>query len=147
MDDVWLSMLTLDLVGNVFDLYDRYTHFDLLPHAHGTGALTVTLAWLLRLPPGSRDRPCHGPARTARGPGVRERQGLRVQERRGAWDVGGDLGAGAVGAVAYAIAYERLVRGAGREAASPFSRSISPGDRSAPPRPPPWLGVQPTAGA
>ena len=54
MDDLWISLLALDLAGNVLDLYDRYTHFDLIPHAHGTGALTVTVAWLLRLPPRRR---------------------------------------------------------------------------------------------
>ena len=122
MDDVWLSMLTLDLVGNVFDLYDRYTHFDLLPHAHGTGALTVTLAWLLRLPPGSAialASVLHGLLEAQE---YASDKAFGFRNVRGAWDVGGDLGAGAVGAVAYAVAYERLVRGAGREAASPLSR-------------------------
>ncbi|HET9347165.1 MAG TPA: hypothetical protein VFO05_15850 [Candidatus Limnocylindrales bacterium] len=122
MDDLWISLLALDLAGNVLDLYDRYTHFDLIPHAHGTGALTVTVAWLLRLPP----RRAVAVASVLHGL-------LEVQEYasdkafgfrnvRGWWDVAGDLSAGAVGSVAYAIAYEHLVRGSGREAASPLSR-------------------------
>ena len=47
MDDLFLSIVALDLAGNVFDLYDGYEHFDLIPHAHGTGSLTVLIAWLL----------------------------------------------------------------------------------------------------
>ena len=39
---------------------------------------------------------------------------------RGWWDVAGDLGAGVVGAVAYAAAYQRWVRDAGREPPSPL---------------------------
>ena len=120
MDDLWISLLALDLAGNVFDLYDGYKHFDLIPHAHGTGALTVTVAWLLRLPP----RRAIAVASVLHGL-------LEVQEYasdkafgfrnvRGWWDVVGDLSAGAAGSVAYAVAYERLVRAAGREAPSPL---------------------------
>jgi hypothetical protein len=121
MDDVWLSMLALDLAGNVFDLYDRYKHFDLIPHAHGTGALTVTLAWLLRLPP----RRAIAVASVLHG--LLEAQEYAsdkvfgFRNVRGWWDVAGDLGSGAVGSVAYAVAYEHLVRRAGREAPSPLS--------------------------
>jgi hypothetical protein len=50
MDDLYLSMYALDLAGNVFDLYDRSAHFDLIPHAHGAGTVTVLAAWLFRLP-------------------------------------------------------------------------------------------------
>ena len=39
---------------------------------------------------------------------------------RGWWDVAGDIGAGVVGAVVYAAAYEHLIRRAGHEAASPL---------------------------
>jgi len=50
MDNLYLSIFAFDLAGNLFDLYNSYRHFDLLPHAHGTGAATVLLAWLLRKP-------------------------------------------------------------------------------------------------
>jgi hypothetical protein len=121
MDDLWISMLALDLAGNVFDLYDRYKHFDLIPHAHGTGALTVTVAWLLGLPP----RQAVAVASVLHG--LLEAQEIAsdkvfgFRNVRGWWDVAGDLGSGAVGAVTYAIAYEHLVRRAGREAPSPLS--------------------------
>jgi hypothetical protein len=120
MDSAWLSMLALDLVGNVFDLYDRHTHFDLIPHAHGTGVLTVTVAWLLQVP-----------MTRAIGIATVLHVLLEAQEVasdvvfgyrnvRGVWDEVGDLSAGAVGSLVYAAAYQRFVRDAGREAPSPL---------------------------
>jgi hypothetical protein len=50
-DNLYLSIFVLDLIGNHFNLYDRYRYFDAIPHAHGTGAATVVLAELLDLPP------------------------------------------------------------------------------------------------
>src|SRR4029453_13202728 len=50
MDNLYLSIAALDLAGNVLDLYDGYTHFDLIPHAHGGGAVTVLAGWLLEAP-------------------------------------------------------------------------------------------------
>ena len=122
MDDLHLSIFALDLAGNVFDLYDGYKHFDLIPHAHGTGAATVLAAWLLRLP-----------MLSAIGVVTVGHVLLEIQEYasdvvfgyrnvRGTWDVIGDLGAGVVGTAAYSIAYLRLVRDAGREPASPLAR-------------------------
>jgi hypothetical protein len=121
MDDAWLSMLALDLVGNVFDLYDRHTHFDLIPHAHGTGVLTVTVAWLLDVP-------------MMRAIGIATALHLLLEAQevasdvvfgyrnvRGVWDEVGDLSAGAVGSLVYAAAYQRFVRDAGREAVSPLA--------------------------
>ena len=121
MDDAWLSMLALDLVGNVFDLYDRHTHFDLIPHAHGTGVLTVTVAWLVGVP-----------MMRAIGIATVLHVLLEAQEVasdvvfgyrnvRGVWDEVGDLSAGAVGSLVYAAAYQRWVRDAGREAESPLA--------------------------
>jgi hypothetical protein len=51
LDDLYLSIFWLDMAGNSLDLYDRYYYFDLLPHAHGTGAAAVVLGAILRLPP------------------------------------------------------------------------------------------------
>ncbi|MCI0582254.1 MAG: hypothetical protein L0227_05045 [Chloroflexi bacterium] len=117
MDDLYLSIFALDLAGNVFDLYDSYEHFDLLPHAHGTGAATVLSAWALGVPMLS-------------GIGVATvvHVALEVQEYasdiafgyrnvRGTWDVIGDLSAGLVGTAAYAAPYVLLVRGRGLEPA------------------------------
>lgn len=106
-DDLYLSVFALDLAGNHFDLYDRYTYFDAIPHAHGTGAVTVAAAELLALPPLS----AIGVAQL--GHIVLEAQeyysdvwfGLR--NVRGTWDTVNDLLAGAVGSALYAFALRR----------------------------------------
>lgn len=121
MDNLYLSMFALDLAGNVLDLYDGYRHFDLIPHAHGAGTVTVLAAWLWRLP----TPPAIGAATAGH-------VLLEVQEYasdvafgtrnvRGWWDTAGDLAAGAVGSLAYAAVYSRLVRDRGREPASPLA--------------------------
>ena len=109
-DNLWLSIFVLDLVGNHFDLYDRYRYFDAIPHAHGTGAATVVAAELLDLPPLS----AIGLAQLAH-------IGLEAQEYysdvvfglrnvRGTWDTVNDLLAGAIGSMAYAALLARLRR-------------------------------------
>jgi hypothetical protein len=121
IDNLFLSMLALDLAGNVFDLYDRYEHFDLIPHAHGTGVVMVVAAWLYRLPM------THAIVVATVGHVLLEAQeyasdrvfGLR--NVRGAWDSIGDLSSGAVGSLVYAAAYRRFVRDAGREPKAPAS--------------------------
>lgn len=120
MDSLCLSVVALDLAGNVFDLYDGYKHFDLIPHTHGTGAMTVLAAWLFRLP-----------MLSAVGVATVGHVLLEVQEYasdvafgyrnvRGTWDVIGDLSAGIVGTAVYSMAYRRVVRDRGLEPASPF---------------------------
>lgn len=107
-DNLYLSIFALDLLGNHFDLYDRYRYFDAVPHAHGTGAATVVLAELLDLPPLS----AVGLAQLAH-------IGLEAQEYysdvwfglhnvRGTWDTVNDLLAGALGSAAYAAALARV---------------------------------------
>ena len=49
-DNFYLSVFALDMGGNLLDLYDRYFFFDLVPHFHGTGAVSVALSQLFRLP-------------------------------------------------------------------------------------------------
>jgi hypothetical protein len=101
-DDLHLSIYALDLSGNYLDLYNRYTYFDALPHAHGTGAITWVIADLFELP-----------ALSAVGIAQLVHIGLEAQEYysdvlfdlhnvRGTWDTVNDLVAGAVGSVAYA---------------------------------------------
>ena len=110
-DNLYLSLFALDLGGNLFDLYDRYLYFDLIPHAHGTGAVTVVLAEMGPMPPLS----AVGLAQLLHI--VLEAQeyysdvvfGLR--NVRGTWDVVNDLLAGAVGSVAYAALRSVLGRG------------------------------------
>lgn len=109
-DNLWLSMLALDLAGNHFDWYDRYKHFDAIPHAHGTGAATVVVAELAGLPPLS----AVGAAQI--GHILLEAQeyysdvwfGLR--NVRGTWDTVNDLLAGAAGSLLYAGALAVLRR-------------------------------------
>ena len=102
-DSLYLSIFALDLAGNHFDLYDRYTYFDAIPHAHGTGAATVATAELLELP-----------ALSAVGVAQLGHIGLEAQEYysdvlfglrnvRGTWDTVNDLLAGAAGSIAYAV--------------------------------------------
>jgi hypothetical protein len=100
-DNLYLSLFVLDQAGNHFGWYDRYRHFDTLPHAHGTGAATVVLAELLELP-----------AMSAIGLTQLLHIGLEAQEYysdvlfglhnvRGTWDTVSDLLAGAIGSAAY----------------------------------------------
>ena len=109
-DNLFLSMLALDLAGNHFGLYDRYRYFDAIPHAHGTGAATVVLSELLDMPPLS----AVGVAQLAH-------IGLEAQEYysdvffglhnvRGSWDTVNDLLAGAVGSALYASIHSRFRR-------------------------------------
>jgi len=106
-DNLYLSIFALDLAGNHFGLYDRYTYFDAIPHAHGTGAFTVATAELLGLPPLS-----------AVGVAQLGHIALEAQEYysdvvfglrnvRGTWDTVNDLLAGAVGSAAYAVVLGR----------------------------------------
>jgi len=101
-DNLWLSIFALDLLGNHFDLYDRYRYFDALPHAHGTGAATVVVAQLADLP-----------ALSAVGAAQVGHIALEAQEYysdvlfglrnvRGTWDTVNDLLAGVAGSLAYA---------------------------------------------
>src|SRR3990170_8861717 len=120
MDDLYLSIFVLDLGGNVLDLYDRYLHFDLIPHAHGGGAMTVIAAWLFRIPV------LKAVLIATLGHALLEAQEalsdvfLGTRNVRGTWDTVGDLLAGVVGSVAYGVPYLWLVRRAGREPRSPL---------------------------
>ena len=119
-DALLLSITALDLAGNLLDLYDRHRHFDLIPHAHGTGALTIEIAWLLGLP---MQRAF---AIATVGHALLEAQEIAsdalfgYRNIRGWWDTAGDLVAGVGGGAVYGALYLRLVRQAGREPPSPF---------------------------
>jgi hypothetical protein len=109
IDNLYLSIFAVDLGGNSFNMYNTYRHFDLIPHAHGTGALTVVLAYLLRQP-----------LLSAIGLATVLHLGLEAQEYysdvlfgltnvRGTWDVVNDLVVGVIGSAAYG-GYAWLVR-------------------------------------
>lgn len=121
-DSLYLSIFFVDLGGNVLGLYDRYRHFDLIPHAHGGGAVTLLAATLFRIPMLS----AVGVATV--GHILLEAQEsfsdlfLGTRNVRGDWDTIGDLLAGVVGSVIYALPYLWFVRRAGREPRSPLPR-------------------------
>jgi hypothetical protein len=120
MDNLYLSIFVVDLGGNVLDLYNGFRHFDLIPHAHGGGAVTVLAAWLFRIPMLS----AVGAATV--GHVLLEAQEsfsdvfLGTRNVRGPWDTIGDLLAGVVGSVMYGLLYLRFIRGARRESRSPL---------------------------
>jgi hypothetical protein len=96
------------MAGNSFNLYDRYMYFDLIPHAHGTGAVAVVLQAAFGMP-----------ALSAVGGATVIHQLLEAQEYytdvlfgthnvRGTWDVVNDLSAGLVGTALYTALYAAL---------------------------------------
>ncbi len=108
LDNLYLSIFWLDMAGNSLDLYDRYLHFDLLPHSYGPGAAAVVLQEVLGLP-----------ALGAFGVANLLHILLEAQEYytdvvfgtrnvRGRWDTAGDLLAGLVGTIAYTAIAEAL---------------------------------------
>ena len=120
IDAIYVSLFALDLAGNVFDWYDSYKHFDLIPHAHGGGAIAVLFAWLLPMPVPDAVRWSIAGHVLLEAQEIASDKVFGLRNVRGWWDVVGDLGAGVVGAVAYGAAYQRLVRDAGREPATPL---------------------------
>ena len=110
MDNLFMSIVALDLAGNVLDLYDRHRHFDLIPHGHGTGALTVVLAWLFqwRLPLAALVATAGHVALEAQEIASDRLFGYR--NVRGWWDTAGDIAAGLAGSALYGWLYLRVVR-------------------------------------
>lgn len=100
-DNLYLSIFWLDMAGNFFNLYDRYKHFDLIPHCHGTGALAAVLLNGFDMPPLKAIGVTNGIH------GLLEAQEYLTDvfcgthNVRGAWDSEGDLAAGLVGTLAY----------------------------------------------
>ena len=120
IDALYVSLFALDLAGNVFDWYDGYKHFDLIPHAHGGGAIAVLFAWLFRMPIDDAVRWSIAGHVLLEAQEIASDKVFGLRNVRGWWDVAGDIGAGVVGAVAYGALYEQVVRRAGREPASPL---------------------------
>jgi hypothetical protein len=110
VDNLHLSIFCLDMAGNSFNLYDRYTHFDWLPHFHGTGAAAVVAQ------AGFGASPLAGA-----GAATILHTALEAQEYytdvffgthnvRGVWDTVGDLTSGLAGVTAYTALYVALKR-------------------------------------
>jgi hypothetical protein len=109
-DSLYLSVFALDMAGNFLDLYDRYPYFDLIPHAHGTGAVTVVLSRI-------------APIGVLGATGVAQAAHILLEAQeyysdvifglrnvRGPWDTINDLLAGLVGSAVYGGAYAVLRR-------------------------------------
>lgn len=110
-DSLYLSVPWLDMAGNHLDLYETYFAFDLVPHTHGPGALTVVLMEAARMSfPGAV-------AIVQIGHILLEAQEfygdliLGTENVRGIFDVVNDLLVGVVGSLWYAMIYHRLRRG------------------------------------
>lgn len=58
LDVLYLSIFAFDMAGNSFNIYNRFAHFDLLPHFHGPGAVAglVAAAWTHLRRPAHEDR-------------------------------------------------------------------------------------------
>lgn len=114
-DNLFLSIFWLDMAGNYFDLYDRYKHFDLIPHCHGSGALAAVLLNAFEMPPLTAFGVANGIH------GLLEAQEyltdvfFGTHNVRGAWDSIGDLGAGLIGTSTYILASWALRPGGSSE--------------------------------
>lgn len=103
-DDLWLSLFWLDMAGNSFDLYDRYTHFDLLPHFHGGGAAAVTIERGFGITPARAfliSNLLHGALETQE---LLTDVFFKTHNVRGWWDTAGDLATGLFGSAVYLTA-------------------------------------------
>src|SRR5262245_6217837 len=124
VDALYVSLFALDLAGNVFDWYDGYKHFDLIPHAHGGGAIAVLFAWLFQMPVSNAVRWSIAGHVLLEAQEIASDKVFGLRNVRGWWDVAGDLSAGVVGAVAYGAAYQRWVRDAGKEPPTPLGQRV-----------------------
>ncbi|HEY1391345.1 MAG TPA: hypothetical protein VGF38_22595 [Ktedonobacterales bacterium] len=102
-DDLFLSIFWLDMAGNFFDLYDRYKHFDLIPHGHGSGALAAVLLNAFRMQPLAAYGVANGIHGLLEAQEILTDVFFGTHNVRGAWDSIGDLGAGLIGTSTYVI--------------------------------------------
>jgi len=100
-DDLYLSIFWLDMAGNYFNLYDRYTHFDLIPHFHGSGALAAVLLTAFELPPLAAFGAANGLHAALEAQEILTDVFCGTHNVRGAWDSAGDLTAGLLGTLTY----------------------------------------------
>jgi hypothetical protein len=125
-DNLYLSVFAVDMGGNLLDLYDRYIYFDLIPHAHGTGAVTVVLSELL-------------PVGVLGATGIAQAAHILLEAQeyysdvlfnlrnvRGTWDTINDLLAGLAGSAVYGAVYALGRRWIGQSRRSSRSRTARP---------------------
>jgi hypothetical protein len=100
-DNLYLSIFWLDMAGNAFDLYDRYTHFDLIPHLHGSGALAAVLRHAFDAPPLAAIGLANGIHVLLEAQEIATDVFCGTHNVRGAWDSAGDLTSGLLGTLLY----------------------------------------------
>src|SRR6185369_12226819 len=106
-DNLYLSIFWMDMLGNSFDLFNRYQNFDLWPHFYGPGALAIVLAGAFDLPALAAwllVESLHALLE------LQEWLGdllLGSHNVRGWWDTAHDLAAGLAGATFYLWAFSR----------------------------------------
>jgi hypothetical protein len=100
-DSLYLSVYWLDMAGNSFDLYDSYTHFDLIPHFHGTGVFAVVFerAFGLRVWPAILW--ANGSHTALEAQEILTDVFFKTHNVRGWWDTAGDITSGILGTLAY----------------------------------------------
>ncbi len=103
-DNLYLSIFWLDMAGNFFNLYDTYTHFDLIPHCHGTGALAAVLLNAFGLSPLAAVGTATGIHTLLEAQEYLTDVFCGTHNVRGAWDSAGDLTSGLLGTVMYVAA-------------------------------------------
>lgn len=100
-DNLYLSIYWLDMAGNFFDLYNRYLHFDLIPHCHGSGALAGVLLNAFDMQPLTAFGVANGIHALLEAQEYLTDVFCGTHNVRGAWDSIGDLGAGLIGTATY----------------------------------------------
>ncbi len=116
-DNLFLSIFWLDMAGNYFDLYDRYLHFDLIPHCHGSGALAAVLLNAFDMQPLTAFGVANGIHGLLEAQEILTDVFCGTHNVRGAWDSIGDLGAGLIGTSMYIGVSDALRRSASARAA------------------------------
>jgi hypothetical protein len=100
-DTLYLSIFWLDMAGNYLDLYDRYTHFDLIPHFHGSGAFAIVLLKAFDLPPLVAIGTANGIHALLEAQEILTDVFCGTHNVRGTWDSAGDLASGLLGTLTY----------------------------------------------
>lgn len=111
-DALFLSVMWLDMLGNYMDWYDTYFAFDLVPHTHGPGALTVVLMEAARMSFAGAVAMVQVAHILLEGQEYYGDLIFGARNVRGVFDVVNDLLVGVVGSIWYAFVYHRLRRGA-----------------------------------
>ncbi len=107
-DNLYLSIFWLDMAGNYLDLYDRYTHFDLIPHFHGSGALAAVLLTAFEMSPLAAFGAANGLHTALEAQEYLTDVFCGTHNVRGAWDSAGDLTAGLLGTLTYVSVAARI---------------------------------------